>query len=211
MFKKLLIIPAIVFMSQGVFADEHGQPPPQDDGYYDQQQGPIEQPQYGGPADCCGAVLPPVYPVPCCGAVVPQPLPPPPPPPVVYNPAINYYGCPGCVAPVMPYGPPPVAVVPHRPIYGGVYGRPVYRGRPFMGRPGFGPRPYVRHMSAEGCAVEQGNNGVFSVISLTGEVLYQNDSTHAAENADYMKAWYEKNNATLCGGVDSSANKALDI
>lgn len=232
MLKKLLIIPAIVFMSQGVFADDHGQPPPQqDDGYYDQQQDqqvPQQPGGYGGgayggvygggvvgggfygggAAGCCGTPgLPPAYPAPCCGVVapLPQPLPPPPPPPVVYNPSVNYYGCAGCMAPAVPYGSAPLAVVPRAPIYGGVY------GRPYVGRPGIGPRPFVRRMSAEGCAVEQGNNGVFQVISVTGEVLYQNDSTHADKNADYMKTWYEKNHASLCGGVDSSANKSLDI
>lgn len=224
MLKKFLIIPAIVLMSQGVFAGEGRSPRPQqpEQGYDEPQpgyQGQGYQEQYYGGVQgggCCGAVLPPpVIVAPCCNVYPP----PPPLPPVVYNPGINYYcGMPNCGGNIQPpYGPPMRPWGPRPTPYGG-YGQRYGQG--------YGPRPspygtmprgqiagipggMVRPMSGAGCEVQQGNSGEFSVISAEGQLLYKSSIPHAAENAEFMKAHYEKN-SDLCGGVRSPA-KSLDI
>jgi len=231
--KLSLLIPALMLVSAGAFADQsavppqgyppaQSYPPPQDYGYQGGYQGGYG---YQNPCGSCGPQLPQVYPAPGPG----------------FDPGANYYCDPyaPCAQPVVPYGPPPVVYTTPPPlpppppviVQPGYYGRPAwprYGARPFVGMPPqrFGgpvavvphagpPPPPGRpfhHISAEGCAIWQGNSHSVSVV-LPDEKrtpIYTNSSEHAYENAVYMKAYYEKSASGICGTIEKS-NDALDI
>jgi hypothetical protein len=130
-FKKVIILlPAIVLMSQGVFAA----PPGQDFDPHDQQQPQDYPPQYGQNCDRCapfnpaqdyvcspGCARPPV----ALRPYYPAPPPPPPPPDCPVDMVFDAYG--------RAYCPPPPQVTPYYygqgPVYQGpVVTQPIYRG-----------------------------------------------------------------------------------
>lgn len=103
-----------------------------------------------------------------------------------YDPRANYWCELGCDEPELPFRPEffgPGMVPP---------------GMPVIVR----PHGYYRRMSfSEGCEVQQGNNGEFAVLASNGGVLFLDKSIHAAENAAYMKTYYEKKSKLgLCSG-----------
>jgi hypothetical protein len=79
-----------------------------------------------------------------------------------------------------------------------------------MPRPG-GPVHFGRISARAGCEVQQGNNGVFVVLSSLDQIIYQDDSGHAAQNADYMRAYYENSKTGLCSAPSVEPSKSLDI
>lgn len=208
---KLLNCVVLALATVNAFADAPGrepqrpsQPPPLEQ---PQEQQPVEQPpreEYFDPGQqyyCVEACEVPPMPYP---PLVVVPVPPPrvyvrpyyaPPVRPYYSPPVRPYAY-----PVRPYAPP---VRPYRPAYPVPHGY----GRPGFGRPGYGygprPMPYggrpaFRRMSAQGCEVQQNNNGEFVVLSIIGDVIYQDSSKHAEINAEAMKTYYEKSDFGLC-------------